>query len=444
MFVVAHGGAVALSLLPRDLERPDGDVQFLHPDTLSGAHGRRSKLAGFLWSYQRWGRPLSSSVRTVSSGGRWYLIKLGLPIDSFRQLLHYGAGQLVVLLMVSGQNAPVVTIHTFYLLALQKSTMEGLIPGNRIDQFKDKIKEGCVYTIDRFDLLDPKKSYRSVDDPLRIGFTMRTLLTEVIPRPENFPMFAYTALPFNMLTDRVGDIITLSDIVGLVTKVTPILPPSGKAKSHKRQVHITDGRFAVLYEHISDKVVKPSSITYRFIARAVDAASTDSEDTKIEDLYFFGPRGEAAVGKEALTLLTSLRGETEALPQDLLAITGKEFNIVATPRRESLDSLHPHLQVQIAEPIFHTNVPLRQGSNDPPADQACKDLRTSVTTSQVETAAGTSTPLSSTKLAPQHLPSPSSSADKAPLDSPARPKQKAASADKNPKAKKELRFSKDS
>lgn len=55
--------------------------------------------------------------------------------------------------------------------------MEGLVPGNRVDQFRDQLKEGCVYTIDNFDLYDPKKTYRSVDHPLRICFTMRTILT---------------------------------------------------------------------------------------------------------------------------------------------------------------------------------------------------------------------------------------------------------------------------
>lgn len=97
---------------------------------------------------------------------------------------------------------------------------------------------------------------------------------------------------------------------------------------------------------------------YRFITRAIDIDSADNEATKFADLYFFGPRGEIVVGKEALTLLSSIRGQANTVPQDLLAIVGKEFSIVATPRRESLDSLHTHLEVQIAEPTVCTNVAL--------------------------------------------------------------------------------------
>ncbi|KAM0887734.1 hypothetical protein ACQ4PT_028803 [Festuca glaucescens] len=295
--------------------------------------------------------------------------------------------------------------------------MEGLVPTNRVDQFKDQLKERCVYTIDRFDLYDPRKSYRSVDNPLRIAFTMRTILTEVIPPPENFPMFAYTALPFSMLSDRVDENIVLSGLLAF------------KSKSVTRW-----------YVNAQIPEIADVRERYRFIARAADTASIDSEDAKFADLYLFGPRGEIVVGKEALTLLSSLRGEANAIPQDLLAIIGKEFSTVVTPRRESLDLLHPH---QIAEPILRTNVAVWQGLNDSPAGQVCKDLHTTEATEQVEVTARESTPLSSTNLAPQHLPSPSSTTDEVPPGSPARGKHRATSADKNPKAKKELRFSKD-
>ncbi|KAM0838042.1 hypothetical protein ACQ4PT_061233 [Festuca glaucescens] len=50
----------------------------------------------------------------------------------------------------------------FVIIDQQKSTIEGLVLRNRADQFKDQLKEGSVYTIEKFDLYDPRKSYRSV------------------------------------------------------------------------------------------------------------------------------------------------------------------------------------------------------------------------------------------------------------------------------------------
>jgi hypothetical protein len=87
------------------------------------------------------------------------------------------------------------------------------------------------------------------------------------------------------------------------------------------------------------------SIRYRFVVRAVDTDSTGIPCAKFADLYLFGPRGEVVVGKEAWTwmLASAVRGQANEIPQDLLEIVGKEFNVVITPRRESLDSLHSHL-----------------------------------------------------------------------------------------------------
>jgi hypothetical protein len=88
--------------------------------------------------------------------------------------------------------------------------MEGVVPGNRVDQFKDQLKEGSVYAIDRFDFFEPKKTYRSVDGPFRIGFTMRTVLAEVETPPANFPTIAHGALPFGVLTSRINSKVVLS------------------------------------------------------------------------------------------------------------------------------------------------------------------------------------------------------------------------------------------
>jgi hypothetical protein len=57
--------------------------------------------------------------------------------------------------------------------------MEGTVPGKRVEQFRDQLKEGSIYTTENFDLYDPRKSYRSVDHPFPIFFTMRTCVSFV-------------------------------------------------------------------------------------------------------------------------------------------------------------------------------------------------------------------------------------------------------------------------
>jgi hypothetical protein len=43
--------------------------------------------------------------------------------------------------------------------------------------------------------------------------------------------------------------------------------------------------------------------------------------------------------------MASVNKQPTRLPDDLLAIVGKEFNVVVSPRHESLDAYHMHFQV---------------------------------------------------------------------------------------------------
>ncbi|KAM0829556.1 hypothetical protein ACQ4PT_066801 [Festuca glaucescens] len=417
----------------------------------------------------------------------------------------------------------------FIVVDQQKSVMEGVVLGNRVDQFKDQLKEGSVYTIDKFDLYDPKKTYRSVDNPFRICFTMRTLLAEVVAPPENFPMFAHSALPFSVLTNRINSKIVLSDVVGLVTKVTDVLPPSGKAKSQKRLADLFDadglmeasaqepviilfvgmtvsqysgllafkstsvtrwyvnvpipeiaavherskhlpyriqlhdgsqGRTEPIVSSIAEiSTFEPNDIMgerykisvkitevlsedgwHRFVARAIDTDIADIQSAKSADLYFFGPRGDAIVGKDASALVSSTRGQSNSVPPELLAIVGKEYNVVVTPRRESLDALYSHLQVQIVDPIIRASTALRQATADRTADKNDENSTVPQVPEQIETAGQASTPPPSTDLTPSKVASSGSAVDKVPSSSSGRGKRKNSGSTTSPKSKKTLQF----
>lgn len=44
-------------------------------------------------------------------------------------------------------------------------TMEGCVPSNRIDQFRQHLKEGSVYTFEDFIVADARKKYKTTDYP---------------------------------------------------------------------------------------------------------------------------------------------------------------------------------------------------------------------------------------------------------------------------------------
>ncbi|KAM0858333.1 hypothetical protein ACQ4PT_047887 [Festuca glaucescens] len=273
----------------------------------------------------------------------------------------------------------------FIVVDQQKSVMEGVVPGNRVDQFKDQLKEGSVYTIDKFDLYDPKKTYRSVDSPFRICFTMRTLLAEVVAPPENFPMFAHSALPFSVLTNRINNKIVLSDVVGLVTKVTDVLPPSGKAKSQKR---------------LGER--------YKISVKITEVLSEDG-------WYYMS----CTACWKKLTL---------------------EDGVYMCPNCSTVVPLPSHLQVQIVDPIIQASTALRQATADRTADKNDENSTVPQVPEQIETAGQASTPPPSTDLTPSKVASSGSAVDKVPSSSSGRGKRKNSGSTTSPKSKKTLKF----
>lgn len=78
-----------------------------------------------------------------------------------------------------------------------------------------------------------------MDNPFRTSFTQRTIIKPVVSQPENFPVFAST----RKLENRVHQNVLMSDVFGLITVVSNMLPPSGGAREQRRQIYITAGQF---------------------------------------------------------------------------------------------------------------------------------------------------------------------------------------------------------
>jgi hypothetical protein len=60
-----------------------------------------------------------------------------------------------------------------------------------------------------------RNKYRAANHPYRIKLTNLTM-TQVVPEPENFLMYAHNARPFNILETRVGDNTLLSGKINIV------------------------------------------------------------------------------------------------------------------------------------------------------------------------------------------------------------------------------------
>jgi hypothetical protein len=76
--------------------------------------------------------------------------------------------------------------HEFFFLDLisVRLTMEGLIPSNPIDQFKEQPKEGSIYTLERF-ITDGLKKYTTA------GQTIQDQSARNGPRALEIPLYLH-------------------------------------------------------------------------------------------------------------------------------------------------------------------------------------------------------------------------------------------------------------
>lgn len=112
----------------------------------------------------------------------------------------------------------------FVFIDQEGNMIECCLPANRFDKFRGTLEKGMIYNIASFILADARNTYRTVDNPHRIRLTQTTRVTLLNPQPEDFPYYAYDAKPFDALALRIGNNKLLSDVIGVVHRITGILP----------------------------------------------------------------------------------------------------------------------------------------------------------------------------------------------------------------------------
>ncbi|KAK1650858.1 hypothetical protein QYE76_068663 [Lolium multiflorum] len=117
------------------------------------------------------------------------------------------------------------------------NTIEGSLLEKRMEQFKDKLEEGKVYKLESFMVVDPRPNYRATDHCYRLRISQNTKINEILPEPENFPLYAYDAKSFDDVRPRVDKPDILSDVVGVVTMVSDVIPSKSGDQS-RRHIYI--------------------------------------------------------------------------------------------------------------------------------------------------------------------------------------------------------------
>ncbi|CAM0882640.1 unnamed protein product [Alopecurus aequalis] len=187
------------------------------------------------------------------------------------------------------QTGTVLYELDFVVIDRQGGTMEGCIPNNRIDQFKEQLKEGSVYTFEQFVLSDARRLYKSVEHQYRIRFTQRTKVKEILSYPQNFPMYAYTIKPFDVLATRMNNNTLLSDVIGLITAISEA-SVSPSTQQNKRQIFITNGsQRAIVTLHDSWPIFCTKDYAHQIEWQGSAQPKGDPIDITISDLIASDP-----------------------------------------------------------------------------------------------------------------------------------------------------------
>ncbi|KAM0870056.1 hypothetical protein ACQ4PT_040276 [Festuca glaucescens] len=86
-------------------------------------------------------------------------------------------------------------------------------------------------------IVGPRPNYRATDHCHRFRISQNTKINEILPEPDDFPLYAYDAKSFDDVRPRVDKPVLLSDVVGMVTMVSDVIP-SKTGDQPRRHIYI--------------------------------------------------------------------------------------------------------------------------------------------------------------------------------------------------------------
>ncbi|XP_062182703.1 replication protein A 70 kDa DNA-binding subunit C-like isoform X4 [Phragmites australis] len=105
------------------------------------------------------------------------------------------------------------------LLDAEGTAMYAEIGSDNIKHKKSLLSEGNVYTLQRFRVLNSKRSYKPVSSEFMIEITCHTLIEETSEYQPTIPLYTYNLTKFPDLPALIGETKHFVDVIGLITEV---------------------------------------------------------------------------------------------------------------------------------------------------------------------------------------------------------------------------------
>ncbi|KAM0828034.1 hypothetical protein ACQ4PT_067809 [Festuca glaucescens] len=306
------------------------------------------------------------------------------------------------------------------------TVMEGNVPVISMAQFKDVLKEGTIYTIQGFMVKPARRKYRTLDNDHRITITQYTKVEQAVPEPLGILLVAHSLQPLSVLEKRARSVIVLSDVLGLVTDMTGLIPPKGQGQP-RRNIKIKDidghqftitlwghqaenfdeesvrassaqGSVAILFvsmtidHYLAKLCFMATSLTrsyinipipemstlrarYRINVKARDIGYTEEDEEEIGCFTFFGKQGKILTGYDEELVIGTAEGRPNYLPPAIANVVGRKYLVTARVNQEIYAQDNIPFRVSTTE-LIGSPAPLLQAASNtnPPPEVPSPEL----------------------------------------------------------------------
>ncbi|KVI00874.1 hypothetical protein Ccrd_020862 [Cynara cardunculus var. scolymus] len=128
------------------------------------------------------------------------------------------------------------------LYELQGSLMTAMVRKNLVYKFNHLLKEGNVYVLKNFKVVENSGAFKVIDSNLKIIFTLLTKVEKIDTHVPSIPMHGFQLASEKIVNDRLNDDNILTDIIGCLTVVGDVETVRGGFR--KRDLEIISELFA--------------------------------------------------------------------------------------------------------------------------------------------------------------------------------------------------------
>ncbi|XP_047250650.1 uncharacterized protein LOC107839599 isoform X5 [Capsicum annuum] len=136
------------------------------------------------------------------------------------------------------KNGKLISVEMIFVDE-KKNLIYGIMDTNQVNRLKGMLKEGSLFTIKNFKVVESTFAYRPIESPLTIILSASTVMNNLAEDVVDIPINGFQFIKPTMIDSRVNNHTVLSDAVGCLYEIGDIENCGSKGKIREIKI-ITD------------------------------------------------------------------------------------------------------------------------------------------------------------------------------------------------------------